>query len=619
MATLNLPFFSTSYDFTLALGGYANKIARVDLTTGQVRYEQPDESDLRKYIGGRGLGVKYVFDNGPKVEPLSGDNILCFMVGPIVGSDFEMSGRMAVVTKSPLTGTVTDSHHGGWSGARLRWAGFDGVIFKGKATKPTYAYIENGAVTLKDATDAWGKNVHDTVKFMMGKHGKENTSVVAIGTAGENLVRFAAIVNENDRASGRGGVGAVMGSKNLKCLVIKGNISDRPKHATPDEEYRKAVTRVSKAIITAAVTQPRKGGLSVYGTNVLMNLVNEIGALPTRNAQKTQFEHADDISGETVKETILVGDPTCHACPVACKKEVEVKEGPYKVRGESTEYESMWSLGANCENANRDAIAEMVYLTNDYGVDAIEQGNAISVAMEASERGLIKDNIQWGDANKMIELIHQTATRQGIGNILAEGCWRAAKTFGDEGMANQVKGQSIAAYDPRGLQGMGIGYATSNRGACHLRGYTPAAEVLGIPEKADPQAWEGKGKLLKAFQDLHAVSDSFDVCKFSAFAENADDYLAEYRAMTGVNIDTDELLRIGERIYNLERYYNNLCGFTGKDDTLPEKFLKKPGTGPSAGLVCELDKMKAEYYVARGWVDGVVPAEKLRELEIIAR
>jgi len=601
----------------MALGGYANRIARIDLTRGTVVYEEPREEDLRKYIGGRGLGVKYVFDNGPHVESFSEDNILCFMVGPIVGSEIEMSGRMAVVTKSPLTGTVTDSHHGGWSGARLRWAGFDGLIFKGKAKKPVYALVENGTVTLRDAGGIWGRNVRETVRVMMAQHGEENTSVVAIGLAGEKLVRFAAIINENDRASGRGGVGAVAGSKNLKCLVIRGHIRDRPKPARP-EEYRDVVHMVASAIQKAAVTAPRKGGLSVYGTNVLMNLVNEIGALPTRNAQQTMFEHADDVSGERVKETILVHDPTCHACPVACKKEVEVKEGPYKIRMESTEYESMWAFGANCGCSNKEAIAKMIALANDYGYDTIEAGNALSVAIEASQRGLLRDRIQWGDADAMIDLLHKIGRREGLGDTLAEGAWRAAKAFGDEGMANQVKGQSIPAYDPRGLKGMGLGYATSNRGACHLRGYTPASEVLGIPGKSDPLAWEGKGKLLKIFQDLHAVSDSFDVCKFSAFAEGAKEYLAQYRVMTGVDINEDELMRIGERVYNLERYYNNLCGFTGKDDSLPEKFLKIPGSGPAAGQVCELDQMKEEYYAARGWADGVVPESKLRELGILA-
>ena len=600
----------------MTLGGYANKIAKVDLTRDKVEYDKPKEDDLRKYIGGRGLGVKYVLDNGPKVEAFSDENILCFMLGPLVGSDVTMSGRMALVTKSPLTGTVTDSHHGGWSGARLRWAGFDGLIFRGRATKPVYAYVENGKVSLKDASHIWGKNVHDTVKAMRKEHGEKDTSVVTIGQAGEKLVRFAAIVNENDRASGRGGTGAVMGWKRLKCVVIKGTIKDKPQPARP-EEFKKAVALGNTAIVKGDVTGPRKGGLSVYGTNVLMNIVNEVGGLPTRNGQATQFEHADMVSGETVKATILVGDPTCHACPVACKKEVEVKEGKYKVHMESTEYESMWSLGANCGCSNKDAIAFMVSLTNDYGVDTIEMGNCISVAMEASERGLIKEKIQWGDADAMINLIHRTGKREGLGDALAEGCWRAAKTFGDEGMANQVKGQSIAAYDPRGLQGMGIGYATSNRGACHLRGYTPASEVLGVPEKTDPLAWEGKGKLLKIFQDLHAISDSFDICKFNAFAEGINEYVAQYVAMTGVDLDADGLMKAGERIYNLERYYNNLNGFAGKDDSLPEKFLKKPGSGPAAGHVCELDNMKKEYYEARGWIDGVVPESKLRELQII--
>jgi len=586
------------------------------LTQGNVTYEEPREDNLRKYLGGRGLGVKYVFDNGPKVEPFSEENILCFMTGPLVGSDVTMSGRMAVVTKSPLTGTVTDSHHGGWSGARLRWAGFDGIVFKGRAKKPVYALVENGKVTLRDAAKVWGKNVHDTVKELMKEHGAKDLSVVAIGRAGEKLVRFAAIVNENDRASGRGGTGAVMGWKNHKALVIRGNITNKPKAARP-EEFRNAVSLANTAIVKAAVTAPRKGGLSVFGTNVLMNIVNEIGALPTRNAQATQFDQADMVSGETVKEQILVGDPTCHACPVACKKEVEVKEGKYKVRMESTEYESMWTLGANCGCSSKEAIAYMVNLTNDYGVDTIEMGNCISTAMEASQRGLIKDKIQWGDADAMITLIHNTCNREALGDTLAEGCWRAAKKFGDEGMANQVKGQAIAAYDPRGLQGMGIGYATSNRGACHLRGYTPASECLGIPQKTDPLGAEGKGALLRIFQDLHAISDSFDICKFSAFAEGINEYVPQFVAMTGMDIDADGLMKAGERIYNLERYYNNLCGFTAKDDAIPEKFLKKPGTGPAAGHVCELEKMKKEYYQARGWVDGVVPQQKLRELEII--
>lgn len=599
----------------MKLGGYADRVGRVDLTTGAVAYEGINEDDARKYIGGRGLGVKYVFDNGPTVDPLSPDNLLCFMVGPLTGTDVTMSGRMAIVTKSPLTGTVTDSHHGGWSGARFRWAGFDGILFKGKSEKPVYAYVENGKVELRDASDLWGKGVHDTVKTLLDRHG-EDVSVIAIGQGGENLVRYAAFINENDRASGRGGTGAVAGSKNLKAVVIKAK-KDLPK-AKDKDAFKAAHSHALAAIMDeSTAVSPRKGGLSVLGTNSLMNVSNVIGALPTRNAQLTSFPTAREISGEKIKETILVGDPTCHACPVACKKEVET-HGKYAVHMESFEYESAWSLGANCANDNRDSIAFLINLCNDYGMDTIEHGNVLSMAMEASEKGLIKERIQWADPDKMIELTHQVGQRQGLGDILAEGTARAAERFGDPDIAMTVKGQAIAAYDPRGIKGMGIGYATSNRGACHLRAYTPASEIMGVPERTNPLAWEGKGRLTKLFQDLHAVSDSFDICKFSAFAEGAEDYAAQYSAVVGIPTTVEEMLNTGERIYNLERYYNNLAGFREGSDYLPKRFLEEPSTtGGSQGQVCELDLMLREYYEARGWDNGVVPERKLKELAII--
>jgi aldehyde:ferredoxin oxidoreductase len=599
----------------MELGGYADHIARVDLSAGQITYEGVNEDDARKYIGARGLGVKYMFDNGPTVDALSPDNLLCFMLGPLTGTDVNMSGRMAIVTKSPLTGTVTDSHHGGWSGARLRWAGFDGILFGGKAEKPVYAYVENGEVELRDASDLWGTGIHDTVKALLARHG-DDVSVIAIGQAGEKLVRYACWVNENDRASGRGGTGAVGGSKNLKAVVIKA------KKALPKPADKDAFKEAHKGALAAIMdeskaTAPRKGGLSVLGTNSLMNLANVLGALPTRNAQATNFPTASEIAGEKVKETILVNDPTCHACPVACKKEVET-HGKYAVHMESFEYEPAWSLGAECGNDNRDSIAFIIDLCNDYGMDAIEHGNALSMAMEASEKELITDRIPWGDTDKMVDLTHQVGQRQGLGDTLAEGPARAAEKFGDPNIAMTVKGQAIAAYDPRGMKGMGIGYATSNRGACHLRAYTFASEVMGIPERTAPLDWEGKGRLAKLFQDLHAVSDSFDICKFSAFAQSVDDYVAQYSAVVGVPMTADGLLRIGERIYNLERHYNNLAGHREGSDTLPKRFLEEPSTGgASVGQVCELDLMLAEYYEARGWENGVVPESKLKELDIV--
>ncbi len=604
----------------MSLGGYANCIAHADLTTGEVTYKPIPEEWARKYIGGRGLGVRYLLENGPEVDPLSADNLLCFMNGPLTGTEVNMSGRMAIVTKSPLTGTVTDSHHGGWSAARLRWAGFDGLIVKGKAEQPVYIHVHDGRVEILDASEMWGKGVHETIHSFQDHYGENDLSVITIGQAGENLIRFAAWINEHDRASGRGGTACVGGSKNLKAIVIQA-ATDIPRVQDRDA-WRPVHSRALATIRDEkTVTSPRKGGLSVYGTNVLMNIVNSIGALPARNSQLTSFgEKGELISGEYVKENILVGDPTCHACPVACKKEVEIKEGPYAgLRMESVEYESAWALGANCDNDKIDGVAKLIDMCNDLGMDTIELGNVLSMYMEATEEGYTdgSDGLSWGDVPGMIEITRKIAHREGIGDVLAEGTECAAKHFEHPEISMTVKGQAIPAYDPRGLKGMGISYATSNRGACHLRSYTPASELGLIPLTSDPLEWKGKGELTKLLQDIHAFSDSLDLCKFSAFAEGAEEYAAQYATVTGIPCTADDVLKIGERIYNLERYYNNLAGFREGSDYLPERFLKEPSTMPgSEGHVCELAEMLEEYYQARGWINGVVPEEKLKELDI---
>jgi aldehyde:ferredoxin oxidoreductase len=299
---------------------------------------------------------------------------------------------------------------------------------------------------------------------------------------------------------------------------------------------------------------------------------------------------------------------------------VEITEGKYKgLRMESTEYESMWALGAQCNLGDSNALAFLIHRCNDYGLDTIEAGNAVAVAMEATEKGVNPDGaIKWADDDAMVELLRKIALREGIGDDLAEGPARAAKKWGAPEISMSVKGQSIPAYDPRGLKGMGIAYATSNRGACHLRAYTPASELGLVPLVTDPLAWKGKGELTKTFQDLFAFMDSLDICKFSSFAEGAEEYAAQYSAITGNRITADEVMKAGERIYNLERHYNNLAGFREGSDYLPKRFLEEPSTMPgSEGHVCELDEMLAEYYEARGWVDGVVPEAKLRELDIV--
>jgi aldehyde:ferredoxin oxidoreductase len=470
-----------------------------------------------------------------------------------------------------------------------------------------------------------------------GSYGK-NLSTMAIGEAGENGVKYACIMNEDDRASGRGGTGCVMGSKNLKAVVVKS--STKMQKPADEETFKKGHKQAMEVITESDVTAPNEGGLSLYGTNVLMNATEEMSGLPAKNAKYTSTADArndgyggDDfdsekVSGENVRENILVDEPTCHSCPVACKKEVEVdvmhKGEELNVRTESYEYESAWALGPNSGHTDRDEIALMLQRCNDHGMDTIDAGNMMAMAMEMSEEGKLDDleTIDWGDSEAIVEMISRIAHREdGLPDLLAEGPRRVAERRDAHDNTLAVKGQSMAAYDPRCMKGMAIAYATSNRGACHLRGYTPAAEILGIPEKVDPVEWEGKGELTALFQDMHAISDSFDICKFNAFAEGVEEYVLQYNGMTGRDVGEEELMQAGERIYALERYYNNLNGFDGSDDDLPGRFVEGhedaiPGQGGVEGSLVELDEMKAEYYEVRGWVDGVVPDEKLEELGI---
>jgi len=602
------------------LSAYGRDMAHVNLSDSSWAMRPAPTEWTEKYIGARGLGVRYVLEAGPDIDPLSPENLLCFLNGPVSGSEINMSGRWACVTKSPLTGTVTDCHMGGWTAAQLRWAGFDGIIVEGKADRPVYLFVEDGQIEICDASEVWGRDVHATVEHFKRQYGEKNLGVCAIGRAGENQSRLAAWLNDDDRAFGRGGTGAVGGSKNLKAIVIR---ATRKRSEVDDiDAFRAARSRGLDAIRDEAnITSPKKGGLSVYGTNVLTNITNTIGALGARNSQLTSFgERAEGLSGEYVKENLLTADPTCHACPVACKKEVEIKDGPYAgLKMESVEYEPAWSLGANCDNGDIRVVAKLIDQCNDYGLDPIELGNVFSMTMEATERGFIDgEGLAWGDAEAMVAMTEKLATREGLGDVLAEGTARAAASFGHPEIAMVAKGQAVPAYDPRGMKGMGLGYATSNRGGCHLRGYSAASELGVIPGATDPLEWKGKGELVKIFQDLAAFSDSMDLCKFSAFAMSADYYAEQYATAMGIEFSADDVMLAGERIYNLERYYNNLAGFREGSDALPKRFTQEPSTlAGSKGHVCELDSMLAEYYQVRGWNDGVVTESKLKELGIL--
>lgn len=598
---------------------YHNRIARVNLTTGKVAYEAIPDEWKRKYVGGRGLGVRYCFEAGPKVEPLSAENLVCFMAGPLTGTRAPMSGRLAVITKSPLTGGIASSHQGGWSGARLRWAGLDGIVVEGKSDKPVYLHVEGGNVSIEDAKDIWGKGTPGTLMAMQEKYGKDDLSVVAIGPAGENKVKFACWINEDNRAAGRGGAGAVGGFKNLKAVVIKAKMA--APEAVMKDEFKKAQQEGLGAIIAeGAFTQPKKGGLSVFGTNILTNITNSIGAHPTRNAQEQTFATAELYGGEMVVEKYLVNNPACHSCPVACKKEVKTEYAGKTVHMESVEYESAWGFGAFVGNDNFPAVATMIDMCNRFGMDTIDMAGALACYAEVCQNGWnTGDTLAWGDHAKMVELVEKTAFRDGVGDLLAEASAGIAKHFGHPEISMSVRGMGIPAYDPRGLKGMGLGYATSNRGACHVNAYTPASELGVIGWKTDPLDWTEKPKLVQVLQDLFAFTDSLDVCKFSSFSESADQYAAQYATAVGISGYTaDDLLKDGERIYNLERYYNILAGEKPGSDVLPERFTKVPSTAPgSMGHVNEFDQMLAAYYELRDWKNGVPSDAKLKELGII--
>lgn len=610
-------------------GGYANRIAWVDLSKKKVEYQEVDEEDARKFIGGRGLGGRILFKHGVGKEPLSPENLLLIMNGPLTGTPAPWSGRIVAVTRSPLTGAFADSHAGGWAGAVLKWAGFDGVVLTGASDKPVYLLVKNGEVSIEDADALWGKNTLETYEALKNKHG-EDTQFYGIGPAGENLVRFACIMHYGKRslgrASGRAGVGAVMGSKKVKGLAILGDEKNAPKPANK-EAFEKAVKETLKKLNESGITAPGKGGLSVYGTGVVMNAVNEVGALPTRNGKDTQFEYAYYISGENLRGTILKATPTCHACPVACKRESEVVDGKFKHRSEGPEYETLWALGAQIGVGHVEAVSYLNCLANLYGMDTIELGNTLAVLTEAAEKGLVKDGPSWGDVDYYADMIRKIAYREGdLANTLAEGGARAAKAFGDPDISLSVKGMSIPAYDPRGLRGFAITYATSNRGACHLRAYTPASELFGdsVPAvpKTDPLAYEGKVDLVITLERTFAVTDSLDMCKFSTFALVGDDYAALFSSCTGWDFTADDVETAGERIWTQERYFNQLHGFSRKDDRLPKRFFKEPATrGPSKGNVVDekvFEKLLDEYYEKHGWnKDGTVPEERLKSLGII--
>ena len=588
------------------MNGWKGTIIRVDLKTGTIRKEPLNVKDANDYIGARGLGTKYFCDEvDAKVEPLSPENKLIFMTGPLTGTSAASGGRYEVVTKSPLTGTIGAANSGGYFGPEIKYAGYDGIIFENVSQSPVYLYINDDVVELRDASGLWGKTVYETTD-QLAKECGDSFKISCIGPPGENGCLLAGVMNDKHRAAGRGGLGAVMGSKNLKAVAARGTGSVNVKNP----EKFLAAMEDARAKLKA---HPVGGtGLAALGTEVLVNIINESGALPTHNWRDgAYFPEADATGGEALAENYLVKNKGCFACSIDCGRVTRVKEGPFESSGEGPEYEAGWAYGASCGVSDLGAICKANFICNEYGMDPISLGSTIACAMELSEMGAIPEEdigfkLRFGDALAIVDLTEATARNEGFGKTLALGSYRMAEKYGHPELSMSVKKQEMPAYDGRALQGMALEYATSNRGGCHVRGYLTSPEVLGVPVKVDPFVTEGKAALLKLFQDLTALIDSAGICLFTTFGLGLEEIAAQYREAVGSDESDEEILKKGERVWNLEKHFNIAAGV--EKDTLPPRLLKeKLPSGPAAGRVALLDEMLGEYYELRGWDSNGIP------------
>jgi aldehyde:ferredoxin oxidoreductase len=608
---------------------WAGKILRVNLTAGTCKSEPLNMQWARDYIGQRGLATKYFVEEvDAKVDPLSPDNKIIWATGPLTGTMASTGGRYSVITKGALTGAIACSNSGGYWGAELRMAGWDMIIFEGKSAKPVYLVIENDKAELHDAAFIWGKSVWETEPAIKAKHQEPQMRVSSIGLAGETGCLYAAVVNDLHRAAGRSGVGTVMGSKNLKAIGVRGTLGVG--NIRDFKAFMQATTAAKKVLHDNAVTGQ---GLPTYGTQVLMNVINTMGALPTRNHRDVQFEGAKDISAEAMHEprksdgkANLVTNQACFGCTIACGRISKIDEKHFTVQNRpqywgasgGLEYEAAWALGAANGVNDLEALTFANYICNEQGMDPISFGATIGAVMELYDMGVLtKEQLgidaKFGSAEALAHFAEITVKGEGFGKEIAQGSKRLTAKYGHPDLSMSVKGQEFPAYDSRGIQGMGLAYATSNRGACHLRGYTVASEVLGIPIKTDPLVTEGKADLVKAFQDATAVFDSAGVCVFTTFAWTLADLQPQLAAACSSEFTLEELGKIGERVWNMERDFNNRAGFTNKDDTLPKRLLTEPAkTGPAKGLVNGLDKMLPEYYKVRGWDTEGRPTKETR-------
>jgi aldehyde:ferredoxin oxidoreductase len=602
------------------LNGYMGKLLVVDLTSGHIEDEPLNEDYARQFIGGSGLACRYLYDMvDADTDPLQPENPLLFMTGPLTGTRAPSCGRFVVCARSPLTGLWGEANCGGFFGPEMRFAGYDGIIIKGKAPQPVYLHVANGKATLRDAKHLWGKGTYETQEAIREEVGDAKTKVACIGPAGENLVKYAAIISDKGRAAGRTGMGTVMGSKNLKAVAVRGS----GKVPLADEERLQAIVREMLRILKDdSLTE----ALRVTGTAGTLDYLMLLGSTPNRYFTEGEFPEAEALSGSTMAETILTGYSTCYGCPVACGRKVEVKEGKYKLaETKGPEYETVAALGTMLLIDDLPAVSYLGHLCDTYGLDTISTGSTIGFAHHLFESGVIGLAetgglpLRWGDPDTVAELIGMIARREGFGDALAEGSLRLGQRYGAEELAVQVKGLEVAMHDPRAFSAMALVYATSPIGASHNQSDMywvesgRSIEELGIPF-TDRLEDVGKGPLVARHQDWRSFCNALIVCYFSnAPLQSYVDLLA---AATGWEVTLDDVLLAGERIWNLKRALNCRLGLTRADDRLPQLLLQPLPEGGTQGHVPDLELMLKEYYQARDWdwATGKPSRKKLEEL-----
>lgn len=606
-------------------GGYAGKFLLVDLSAGSWSDFTVDEEILRDYLGGSSLAAKLFFDRYPlDADPLSGQNPLMIMTGPMVGSGFPGTSRFSICAKAPQTGIWGESACGGTFGPELKRAGYDGLVVEGISSAPVTLRIVDGKVELQDASSLWGKDVYETTDALKEKDAR--FKVLTIGAAGENLVKIASIGNDKGHFSGRTGLGAVMGSKKLKAIVVRG--SAKPLKAD-EERYKTAF----KAAITEVKESALADGLHLMGSDANMDLGMVSGDVPIKNWTVGEaFDLSSNLSGPTMREKYLTKEHACANCPVACKRVVKVDDGPYKTEeGPGPEYETCGTFGTMMMNPDLAAVIKANELCNRYGLDTISCGSTIALAMELYEKGILSKgdldgiDLTWGNMEAVMPLIRKIAYREGIGDILAEGSLRAARRIGKgaEEYVVHVKGLEAPMHDPRGFHGMGLAYMMSNRGACHLQHAVLATEqgMASWPELFDMKddyvgtTSEGKAMLVYNSENYGILGNSLSICHYLVDILKPETILEAFNAITGFGLDKESLLKTGMRDWTLKRGINNLLGITKKDDALPKKLLTALEEGGAAGSVPDVELLLSEYYAVRGLDDRGYPLpEKLTEL-----